>query len=140
MPSISSLWQPADDAKHGIGVFFSVGVSDGNPNPIKDAFLLGVGGKGVVPGRPEDSFGAGIARTQFSSAFVPFLRQSLNLGLDHENAFEVYYNLAITAWLSATADLQIIDPALKKQLNSSGSGLANVHTATVAGVRIRARF
>jgi hypothetical protein len=52
----------------------------------------------------------------------------------------VYYNLAITAWLSATADLQIIDPALKKQLNSSGSALANVHTATVAGVRIRARF
>ena len=134
------LWQPAGDSKHGFGVFFSVGASDGNPNPIKYAFLAGIGGKGVVPSRPEDSFGVAIARTQFSSAFVPFLRQNLNLGLDHEDALEAYYNLAITGWLSATADLQIIDPALKKTLNSSGLGLANVDTATVAGIRIRARF
>jgi porin len=134
------LWQPADDAKHGIGVFFSFGASDGNPNPIKYAFLAGIGGKGVVPGRPEDSFGLGFARTQFSSAFIPLVRQTLNLGLDREGAFEAYYNLAITSWLSATADLQIIDPALKKTLSSSGQRLVNVDTAIVAGIRIRARF
>jgi porin len=134
------LWQPASDPKHGIGVFFSVGASDGNPNPIKYAFLAGIGGKGVVPGRAEDSFGFGIARTQFSSAFIPFLRQRLNLGLDHEDALELYYNLAITAWLSATADLQIIDPGLKKTLSSSGSGLTNIDTAAVAGLRFRVRF
>jgi porin len=46
------LWQPPDDAKHGIGVFLSIGASDGNPNPIKFAFLAGIGGKGLVPGRP----------------------------------------------------------------------------------------
>jgi porin len=134
------FWQPPGDAQHGVGVFFSAGASDGNPNPIKYAFLLGIGGKGVVPGRPEDSFGLGLARTQFSSAFIPYLRQNLNLGLDHEDALEAYYNLAITHWLAATADLQIIDPALKKALNSSGLGLVNVDTAIVAGIRIRARF
>jgi len=49
--------------------------------------------------------------------------------------------LAITGWLSATADLQVIDPALKKTLSSSGQGgLVNVDTAVVAGIRIRARF
>jgi porin len=133
------LWQPAGDPKHGIGVFATVGASDGNPNPIKYAFLVGVGGKGV-PSRPDDSYGAGIARTQFSSAFLPLLRQRLDLGLDHEDAFEVYYNLAITGWLSATADLQIIDPGLKKELNSSGLGLMNIDTATVVGLRLRARF
>ena len=133
------LWQPAGDPKHGIGVFATVGASDGNPNPIKYAFLVGVGGKGV-PRRPDDSYGAGIARTQFSSAFLPLLRQRLDLGLDHEDAFEVYYNLAITGWLSATADLQIIDPGLKKELNSSGLGLMNIDTATVVGLRLRARF
>jgi len=134
------VWQPAGDAKHGIGVFLSAGASDGNPNPIKWAFLAGLGGKGMVPGRAEDTFGVGVARTQFGSAFIPFLRQRLNLGLDHEDAFEAYYNIAITGWLSATADLQVIDPARKKALSSSGLSLVNVHTATVAGIRFRVRF
>src|SRR5580704_9848211 len=128
------LWHPPGDAAHGIGVFFSFGASDGNPNPIKTSLLVGVGGKGV-PGRPDDTYGAGFARTQFSSAFVPFLRQQLGLGLDHEDAFEMFYNLAVTGWLSVTADLQVIDPGLKKTLGSSG--LVSVDTATVAGVRAR---
>jgi hypothetical protein len=28
----------------------------------------------------------------------------LDLGLKNENALEVYYNLAVTGWLSVTAD------------------------------------
>lgn len=133
------LWQPEGDSKHGIGVFFSFGVSDGNPNPIKYAFLAGIGGKGV-PGRSDDTYGLGFARTQFSSAFVPLLRERFGLGLDHEDTFELYYNLALTGWLSVTPDLQVINPALKKTLNPSGSGLMNVDTATIAGVRFRVRF
>jgi porin len=43
--------------------------------------------------------------------------------LDLQDAFEAYYNVAITHWLSATADLQVIDRALKKSLNSSGTAL-----------------
>jgi porin len=134
------LWQPAGDSKHGIGVFFSAGASDGNPNPIKYAFLAGLGGKGMVPSRPNDTFGLGVARTQFSSAFVPFLRERLDLGLDHEDSFEAFYNLALTGWLSVTADLQVVDPGLKKSLPASGLTLMNVDTATVAGIRFRVRF
>jgi porin len=134
------FWQPADDPKHGLGVFFSAGASDGNPNPIKYAFLVGLGGKGAGPGRPDDSFGLGFARTQFSSAFLPLLRESLDLGLEHEDSFETYYNLAVTKWLSVTADLQVIDPALKKSLPASGLRLLNVDNATVAGLRFRVRF
>ena len=133
------LWQPEGDAKHGIGVFFSAGASDGNSNPIKYAFIAGIGGKGV-PGRAEDSYGLGFARTQFSSAFIPFLRERLDLGLDNEDSFETYYNLAITGWLSVTADLQVVDPGLKKALPSSGLRLVNVDTATIAGIRFRVRF
>jgi len=134
------LWQPANDEKHGVGVFASVGASDGNPNPIKWAFLAGIGGKGVGSTRLDDSYGLGWARTQFSSAFVPYLRDTLNLGLDHEDAVEMYYNVAITGWLAVTADLQLINPALKKALNSTGVGLVNVDNATIAGVRVRVRF
>jgi porin len=135
------LWQPNGDATHGIGVFLSVGASDGNPNPIKWAFMGGIGGKGVGSSRPDDSYGLGFARTQFSGAFVPFLRNNLNLGLDYESAVEMYYNVAITGWLAATADLQIINPGLKKALSSSGPPfLTNVDTAWVAGLRLRVRF
>jgi porin len=135
------LWQPAGDDKHGVGVFLSVGYADGNPNPIKWAFMGGIGGKGVGSSRPDDSYGVGLARTQFSGAFVPYLRDNLNLGLDYEDAVEMYYNMAVTGWLSATADLQIINPGLKKALNSSTPpGLMNVDTAVVAGLRFRIRF
>src|SRR5262249_5053407 len=131
------FWQPDDDPKHGVGLFFGFGASDGNPNPIQYSFLTGIGGKGVVLGRPDDSFGVGIARTKFSGDFVPFLRQALNLGLQHEDAVEMYYNAAITGWLNLTADLQIINPGLKKMLSPPPGLLANVDTAVVAGVRLR---
>jgi porin len=134
------LWQPDDDPKHGIGLFFAFGASDGNPNPVKYAFITGIGGKGAVPGRADDTFGLGIARTQFTSDFVPFLRQRLNLGLEREDAIEMYYNASITQWLDATVDLQIIGPGLKKALGSAGPLLTSVDTAVVAGVRLRVRF
>jgi porin len=134
------LWQPAGDSKHGIGIFFSANTSDANPNPIKYSFLGGLGGKGVGSSRPNDTFGLAFERTQFSSAFVPFLRQNLDLGLDHEAAFEAYYNLALTGWLNVTADLQIIEPGLRKAPNSSGTGLMNIDTTVIAGIRFRMRF
>jgi porin len=133
------FWQPDGNPNHGIGLFFGFGASDGNPNPIQYSFITGIGGKGVVPGRPDDTFGLGVARTQFSSAFVPFLRQQLNLGLQREDAIEMYYNAALTQWLNLTADLQIINPGLKKALNAAGQ-LANIDTAVVAGARLRVRF
>jgi porin len=133
------FWQPDNDPKHGMGLFFGFGASDGNPNPIKYSFVTGIGGKGVVPGHPDDSFGIGFGRTQFSSDFVPFLRQRLNLGLQHEDAIEMYYNIAVTHWLNVTADLQIINPGLRKAINETGQ-LAHVDTAAVAGARLRVRF
>ncbi len=133
------LWHPGGDRTRGIGIFFTFGASDGNPNPIKYSYSMGIGGKGIVPGRPGDSFGVGWARTEFSSEFVPFLRQQLGLGLKREDAIEMYYNVAVTSWLNATLDLQVIDPALKKKLNSSGN-LEDVNTTVVAGLRFYVRF
>jgi porin len=133
------FWQPEGDPKHGVGVFFNFGASDGNPNPIRYAFLTGIGGKGMIPGRADDTYGIGWARTQFSGEFIPFLRQALNLGLEHEDAIEMYYNAALTPWLTATTDLQIVNPGLQRALNSSMQ-LTNIDTAVVAGVRLRVRF
>ena len=133
------LWSPKDDPESGIGAFFRFGISDGIANPIKYAYNVGLGGKGIVPGRKGDTFGIGWARTQLSSDFVPFLRQKLDLGLDKEDAIEMYYNVSVTKWLNATLDLQIIEPALNKFLDSSGR-LQTMNTSVVGGLRLYSRF
>jgi len=134
------FWQPDGDPKQGVGVFFGFGASDGNPDPIQYAFLAGIGGKGVVPGRPDDSFGFGLARTQFSSSFLPFLRQQFGLGLQREDAIEMYYNMAITPWMNLTSDLQIVDSGLNKAISPATGQLTGIDTVVVAGARIRVRF
>jgi porin len=137
------LWSPAGDPTKGIGVFFRFGISDGVANPIKNTYNVGISGNGIVPGRPLDKFGIGWARTQFSNNFVPFLRQQLDLGLNKEDAVEMYYNAALTQWLNASLDLQVINPALNKQLQP-GAGilptLVNMDTAVVMGFRMYVRF
>jgi porin len=132
------LWHPGSDRSRGVGVFFNFGASDGKANPIKYSYSMGVGGKGVVPGRPHDTFGVGWARTEFSDDFLPFLREQLRLGLEREDAVEIFYNASITAWLNATVDLQVIEPALTRTLGSSG--LESVDTTVVAGLRLYMRF
>jgi len=133
------LWSPPGKPDDGIGMFFRFGASDGVANPVKFAYNVGVGGVGIVPGRAQDSFGLGWAHTKLSDNFEPFLRERLPLGLTLEDAVEMYYNAAITKWLTATLDLQIINPALKKTLDGSGQ-LKDVNTAVVAGLRLYARF
>jgi len=134
------LWQPGGDPKRGIGLFFTFGASDGVVNPVKYSYNVGIGGNGVVPGRPHDNFGIGWARADLTSNFAPFLRTQLNLGLDHDDAIEMYYNAALTGWVGATLDLQIVSPALTKRLSSSGTGLSEVDTAVIGGLRLYVRF
>jgi porin len=133
------LWNPGSDKNRGLGVFFRFGASDGQVNPVKYAYNVGFSGNGVVPGRADDTFGVGWSRIQFSNNLVPFLRDTLHLGLDHEDAVELYYNIAATKWLGVTVDLQIVDPGLKKTLTSSGE-LKDVNTAVVGGLRAYVRF
>ena len=133
------LWQPAGDPKRGLGMFFSLGVSDGQANPVKYSYSLGVVGKGMVPQRPHDDFGIGWARTTFSDDFVPFMRKTFDLGLRREDAIELYYNAAVTPALSISPSLQIISPALNRALDSKGN-LKDLDTTYVAGVRVGIRF
>jgi porin len=97
-----------------------------------------VSANGVVPGRPNDNMGVGWARTQFSSQFVPFLRQQLHIGMHIEDAVEIYYNAVITPWLNVSADLQVVDSALDKALFNDR--LVNMDTAVVGALRMYIRF
>jgi len=52
----------------------------------------------------------------------------------------MYYNGAITPWLNAALDLQIIDQAIEKPLDASSNTLRDTHTAVVLGLRVYSRF
>ena len=133
------FWQPDNDPKRGIGVFFNFGATDGNPNPIQYSYMMGIGGKGVFSSRPHDSFGIGWARTQLSDQFVPLLRESLGLGLDHEDAIELYYNAAVTPWLNVSPNLQVINSGLNKALNDNDQ-LQDMDTAVEVSLRMNILF
>ena len=133
------VWQPAGNPTGGIGLFFSAGVSDGKANPVKYSYSLGLVGKGVVQSRPRDDFGIGWTRSEFSDDFVPVLRDEFDLGLDREDAVELYYNAAVTPWLSISPSVQIISPALDRALDSSGN-FRDLDTTYIVGVRVGVRF
>ena len=133
------LWTRPGDPLQGVGIFFRAGVSDGQANPILHHFNVGIGGKGLVPGRPRDTWGVGWSRIDFSNNLFPILRERLDLGLDHEDTVEAYYNAAVTRWLGVTVDLQVIDQGLKRSIEA-GPALKKVDTAVIGGLRVYARF
>jgi len=133
------LWSPKGNPTRGIGPFFRFGISDGEANPVRYHYNVGIGGKGVVPGRPHDTFGVGWTRLELSDHFVPFLRDTLKLGLEREDAVEAYYNVALTGSLNATVDFQWIDPALKKTLTSDDR-LTSVDPVFIGGFRLAVKF
>jgi len=121
------------------GVFFRFGVSDGKANPIKYHYNLGIGGKGMIPGRPHDTFGLGWSYVELSDKLIPNLRAFLDLGLEREHAVELYYSVAVTPWLCVTPDLQIVQSVLNNVLQP-GPQLNKVDTAVIGALRVYTRF
>jgi porin len=117
------LYQTKDQAgkDQGWGVFGRFGISDGNPNPLHYFWSVGLGGKGIIPPRPNDSFGVGYYYITTSNANVARV-----VGLNDEQGMEVFYNIAITPWCHLTPDMQYIDGAR-----------ANAEPAWVMGVRLK---
>ncbi len=120
------LYRDAGNPDEGCGLFGQAGISDGNPNTMHWSFLVGVGGKGMVPGRPTDNWGIGY----YYDGMSQYLKEALApaMALTDEQGVEVFYNVALTPWFTLGADLQAIKP-----------GLAGA-TAVVAGVRAVLRF
>jgi porin len=110
----------------GIGLFGRFGVTDGRANPVGAFYSLGVGGKGLIPTRENDSFGVGYYYLRTSDKLGPIGRRLLD---GCEQGVEVYYNIAVTPWLKITPSVQVIDPMRK-----------GVDTTVVAGVRAKIDF
>ncbi|MGK7910430.1 MAG: carbohydrate porin [Synechococcus sp.] len=122
----------------GLGAFGRIGFGPANTNIVNLFASAGIGGKGLIPGRPYDEFGLGWYQLNFSNDFEDTLNDSvfltfLNRGefdLKPENGIEIYYNAAITPAIQFTADAQLIlEP-----------GLSRDDTVLVTGGRLQLNF
>ena len=119
------LLQSAVSPGQGLGFYGKAAIADGNPNPIESSFTGGFAGYHIVPGRPDDVFGVGYFRYNFSEDLKS--ATSSLISFENEQGVEIFYNFAVTPWFRLTADLQWIDPASGDNENAWIGGLrANV--------------
>jgi porin len=128
----------------GVGIFGRFGASDGDANPIHYFYSLGIGGKGVIPGRPLDEFGIGSYYIDVSNPKFTGILKDREI-LRDEYGIEAYYNFAITPWMKLTPDIQVIRPAQKEKLKINEEHLLlskkkDVDTATIIGLRLQMVF
>ncbi len=109
----------------GVGLFARLGIADPDANPIRWSGSVGLGGRGVIPERDDDTFGVGCYYTDVQNA-----RAFTILGLPSSTrGCEAFYNLAITPAVGLTFDVQWID-----------EGPAGTSPATTLGVRLSIEF
>jgi porin len=104
------LYVEKHDPTQGVGLFFRFAQGDERNNPIERFYSFGVGGKGVIPTRDEDTFGAGWYLVDRSDQ----LPRSVERRTQGGQGFEMFYNAAVLPWLHVTPDLQVLQPTLER--------------------------
>jgi porin len=120
------VYTEADDPKQGIGFFGRFGYSTGEANPIEQFYSIGIGGRGIVPERDNDTYGLGYYFVKLSDELPD------RLNLQSEQGVELYYSIQVTPWFHLTPDVQfIVNP---------GGGFQNRDVAVVYGIRGQITF
>ena len=102
-----------------------VGLADQDTNPVEWSLSAGIGGRGIIPSRDNDTFGVGYFYTNIQTT-----RLSGIVGVENQTqGFEAFYNIAITPAAHLTLDAQIVEP-----INS------NLDTAVILGMRLNLSF
>jgi porin len=121
-----TLYKVSENSKEGFGIFGQFGISDGNPSKLYWSALAGIGGTGLIPGRSRDNWGI----AYYYDTPSPDLKESLSplLTIRDEQGGEIFYNFAVTPWVTVGVDLQVINPSLGKD------------TVIFPGLRLVTRF
>jgi porin len=115
-------------SRPGLGIFYRFSVTPEDRSAYDMYLSGGVGGRGMIPGRPHDRFGVGSYWVKESSDLKK--QPGVDLLLDDEVGVEAFYNLAITPWLQLSFDAQWI----------ASPGKASSDDAWVLGTRLNTRF
>jgi len=122
------IFTEAEDPSQGIGIFGRYGYSNGKANVLDDFFSFGIGGKGIVEDRDEDTFGLGYYYAGTSDDFPD------SANLDNEEGIEIYYAAQMTKSVQVTQALQWInDPGAGGNPDVNGN-------AVVIGLRVQVDF
>jgi porin len=109
----------------GLGVWFRGGFADRDTNPVVWGLSVGIGGRGSLPGRDNDTWGLGYAYAEIRE--VAFVTDRL---IESEaKRFESYYDAELTPWLHVSAHLNIAQPLLSE-----------FDTASIISLRVRTAF
>jgi len=111
--------------RQGLGLFARVGFADEDTNPVEWSFSGGIGGRGLIPSRDNDTFGIGYFHTSIQEGRLSGFT-SVN---DHAEGFEAYYGLALTPAAVLSFDAQVVDPVS-----------AELDNAIVLGMRLGIQF
>ena len=72
---------------------------------------MGLGGTGLlIPGRSRDNWGVGFYHYSVSSPYKDAIAPIMTV--KDEEGLEIFYNIAVTQWMTVGPDLQVIKPAL----------------------------
>ena len=92
----------------GWGIFGSLSFADPDTNPWKTSVAFGVGGRGIIPSRPNDLFGVGGFYNDLASS-----RIEKTFGIEEDYAgMETFYNFAITPALKFSTNIQYLPSVL----------------------------
>ena len=103
-----AIYQPKDDPTKAVGIFGNIGISDGNPNPVKWSATAGVGGHSPIPGRADDRIGVGYYYVGLSDSVKN--QKFVGTLVRDEQGTEMFYTAAINKFWNVTGDIQVIDP------------------------------
>ncbi len=100
-----------DYQEPGIGLFGRFSFTPEDRNAWNMYASGGIGGRGIIPGRPYDRVGLGIYWMKESDDLDDLPVGNL---VQDELGFEPFYNLALTPWAQLSFDVQWIDPGLEE--------------------------
>ena len=112
-----------EDDSQGLGLFARYGWADKDVSEIKCFWSAGAQYQGLIPTRNDDVLGLGVAQGR--------LVENAGFTEERETAMELYYNAAVTPWLS-------ISPSVQYIVHPGGSNA--VGDAIVLGFRAQMSF
>lgn len=109
----------------GFGLFARAGIADQDTNPVEWSISGGIGGRGMIPTRANDTYGVGY----FYSHFQRMRFMDIANLEDYTQGMEAFYNVAITPAINLTFDLQLV-----------GTALSDTDTTAIVGGRVNISF
>ena len=119
-PQAGARVDPRDGRQdlQGVGAFASVGLSDGDTNPVNWAASVGLSARGLIPDRDDDTMGVGYFYNRLQAP-----RRILSNPISRDaQGIEAYYSVAVLRSTELTFDVQWTNAAFSRVENSLALG------------------